>query len=83
MDYTEAELEARIFPSVDIDPMDLMDDEWVIDTESDCEAEPYEDESWMDGDALASAGFGNGAIREFVVYAKMTVVEGRWRRRTS
>ena len=57
MDYTEAELEARIFPSVDIDPMDLMDDEWVIDTESDCEA-GNGDESWMDGDALASAGFG-------------------------
>ena len=27
MDYTEAELEARIFPSVDIDPMDFMTDE--------------------------------------------------------
>jgi hypothetical protein len=61
MDYTEAELEARIFPSVDIDPMDLMYDDWVVDTSSDCEtedSEPYEDESWMDGDALASAGFG-------------------------
>jgi hypothetical protein len=48
MDYTEAELEARIFPSVDLDPRD-----W----EEDCE--PYEDESWMDSVALASAGFGN------------------------
>lgn len=47
MDYTEAELEARIFPSVDLDPRD-----W----EEDCES--YEDESWMDADALASAGFG-------------------------
>ena len=62
MDYTEAELEARIFPSVDIDPMDLMEDDWVIDTSSDCDtedSEPYEDESWMDENALASAGFGN------------------------
>jgi len=57
MDYTEAELEARIFPSVDIDPMDLMEDDWVIDTSTE-DSEPYEDESWMDGDALASAGFG-------------------------
>ena len=61
MDYTEAELEARIFPSVDVDPMDLMYDDWVIDTSSDCEtedSEPYEDESWMDANALESAGFG-------------------------
>ena len=61
MDYTQAELEARIFPSVDIDPMDLMYDDWVIDTSSDCEtedSEPYEDESWMDANALESAGFG-------------------------
>jgi hypothetical protein len=53
MDYTEAELEARIFPSVDLDPRD-----W----EEDCEEqdnEPYEDGSWMDENALASAGFGN------------------------
>ena len=27
MDYIEAELEARIFPSVDVDPMDYMTDE--------------------------------------------------------
>lgn len=47
MDYTEAELEARIFPSVDLDPRDWEEDN-----------EPYEDESWMDADALASAGFG-------------------------
>jgi len=47
MDYTEAELEARIFPSVDLDPRDWEED-----------SEPYEDESWMDADALASAGFG-------------------------
>ena len=52
MDYTEAELEARIFPSVDLDPRD-----WEEDSEEDCE--PYEDESWMDDNALASAGFGN------------------------
>jgi len=61
MDYIEAELEARIFPSVDVDPMDLMYDDWVIDTSSDCEtedSEPYEDESWMDANALESAGFG-------------------------
>ena len=61
MGYTEAELEARIFPSVDVDPMDLMYDDWVIDTSSDCEtedSEPYEDESWMDANALESAGFG-------------------------
>jgi hypothetical protein len=51
MDYTEAELEARIFPSVDLDPRD-----WEENFEED--SEPYEDESWMDGDALASAGFG-------------------------
>ncbi len=51
MDYTEAELEARIFPSVALDPRD-----WEEDSE-DCE--PYEDESWMDDHALASAGFGN------------------------
>ena len=61
MDYIEAELEARIFPSVDVDPMEIMEEYWVIDTSSDCEtedSEPYEDESWMDSDALASAGFG-------------------------
>jgi hypothetical protein len=53
MDYTEAELEARIFPSVDLDPRDWEEDF----EEQDCE--PYEDESWMDDNALASAGFGN------------------------
>ena len=26
MDYLEAEMEARIFPSVDIDPLDLLED---------------------------------------------------------
>jgi hypothetical protein len=60
MDYIESEMEARIFPSVDVDPMDLIYDDWVIDTESDCETEeePDCDESWMDADALASAGWG-------------------------
>ena len=52
MDYTEAEMEARIFPSVDLDPRD-----WEEDCEDDCE--PIEDESWMDDNALASAGFGS------------------------
>jgi len=52
MDYIEAELEARIFPSVDLDPRD-----WEEDAEDDCE--PIEDESWMDDNALASAGFGS------------------------
>ncbi len=56
MDYTEAELEARIFPSVDLDPRDWEEDS-EEDSEEDCE--PYEDESWMDDNALASAGFGN------------------------
>lgn len=53
MDYTEAELEARIFPSVDLDPRDWEEDF----EEQECD-EPHEDESWMDADALASAGFG-------------------------
>jgi len=38
-----------------------MYDDWVIDTPSDCEtedSEPHEDESWMDANALESAGFG-------------------------
>ena len=53
-------MEQVLFPSVNVDPMDVIQDDWVIDTESDCETEeePYEDESWMDDDALASAGFG-------------------------
>ena len=40
MDYLEAELEARIFPSVDVDPMDYMTDEELdeqFDVEPDCE----------------------------------------------
>ena len=55
MDYTEAELEARIFPSVDIDPMDFMTDEELdeqFDNEPDC------DDQWADANALASAGWG-------------------------
>jgi len=30
MDYTEAELEARIFPSVDLDPMDWEEEDLYI-----------------------------------------------------
>lgn len=45
MDYIEAELEARIFPSVDIDPAEFLE-EWIIETDSDCETEeePEDDE---------------------------------------
>jgi len=43
MDYIEAELEARIFPSVDIDPLDFFED-WVIETDSDCEIEEQQDD---------------------------------------
>ena len=59
MDYIEAELEARIFPSVDVDPMDYMTDEQLdeqFDNEPDCE-EPWS-EAWMDANALESAGMG-------------------------
>ena len=55
MDYIEAELEARIFPSVDVDPMDYMTDEELdeqFDNEPDC------DDHWADANALASAGWG-------------------------
>ena len=55
MDYIEAELEARIFPSVDVDPMDYMTDEELdeqFDNEPDC------DDQWADANALASAGWG-------------------------
>ena len=59
MDYTEAELEARIFPSVYLDPMDweehLMTDEELdeqFDNEPDC------DDQWADAYAFASAGWG-------------------------
>ena len=55
MDYTEAELEARIFPSVDIDPMDFMTDE-ELDEQFD--NEPDFDDQWADANALASAGWG-------------------------
>jgi hypothetical protein len=34
MDYTEAELEARIFPSVDLDPMD-WEEHYMTDEELD------------------------------------------------
>ena len=55
MDYIEAELEARIFPSVDVDPMDYMTDEELdeqFDNEPDC------DDQLADANALASAGWG-------------------------
>ena len=47
MDYIEAELEARIFPSVDIDPLDFFED-WIIETDSDCETEETEDDDEED-----------------------------------
>ncbi len=59
MDYTEAELEARIFPSVDVDPMDYMTDE-ELDEQFDNESyfeDPWS-EAWMDANALESAGMG-------------------------
>jgi hypothetical protein len=59
MDYIEAELEARIFPSVDVDPMDYMTDE-ELDEQFDNESyfeDPWS-EAWMDANALESAGMG-------------------------
>ena len=59
MDYTEAELEARIFPSVDVDPMDYMTDE-ELDEQYGNETyfeDPWS-EAWMDANALESAGMG-------------------------
>jgi hypothetical protein len=59
MDYIEAELEARIFPSVDVDPMDYMTDE-ELDEQYDNETyfeDPWS-EAWMDANALESAGMG-------------------------
>ena len=59
MDYIEAELEARIFPSVDVDPMDYMTDE-ELDVQYDNETyfeDPWS-EAWMDANALESAGMG-------------------------
>lgn len=37
MDYLEAEMEANIFPSVDIDPLDLLED--FVDEDLDIEEE--------------------------------------------
>jgi hypothetical protein len=59
MDYIEAELEARIFPSVDVDPMDYMTDE-ELDEQYGNETyfeDPWS-EAWMDANALESAGMG-------------------------
>ena len=42
MDYLEAELEAKIFPSVDLDPRDWEEEEPYIPDDDDCEEEyPY------------------------------------------
>ena len=40
MDYLEAEMEARIFPSVDIDQLDLLED--FVDEDLDIEEEEEE-----------------------------------------
>ena len=45
MDYIEAELEARIFPSVDVDPMDYMTDEELDEQFGN---EPYYIDPWGD-----------------------------------
>lgn len=61
MDYIEAELEARIFPSVDLDPRDWEEEDLYImpgDRDDDCDEEPDDDSSWADANALSSAGFG-------------------------
>jgi len=53
MDYLEAELEARIFPSVDLDPRDWEEEDLFImpgDNESDDDALMYgEDTDQYDG----------------------------------
>ena len=45
MDYLEAELEARIFPSVDVDPMDYMTDEEL---DEQFYVEPDYEDKWAD-----------------------------------
>jgi len=58
MDYTEAELEARIFPSVDIDPMDLTDEQLDEQFGNESYFEDPWSEAWMDANTLESAGMG-------------------------
>ena len=68
MDYTEAELEARIFPSVDLDPRDWEE-------EVDCDDEVYDD---IEDAPVEQVGIEAYAHHNECAFQMWWLEEGRW-----
>ncbi len=69
MDYTEAELEARIFPSVDLDPRDWEEEE-------DCDDEVYDED--FEEPQVERLGVSAYAHHNECAFQMWWLEEGRW-----
>jgi len=69
MDYTEAELEARIFPSVDLDPRDWEE-------EVDCDDEVYDED--FEEPQVERLGVSAYAHHNECAFQMWWLEEGRW-----